>query len=212
MKVAIIGAGISGLSCALELQKHGISAAIFEKKGVVADYLVDTAAILNLFGRVPGNLMNFLHKRYDIDIKPVFPVREVVMTTNNKEALVKGKLGYIFSREKLENSIENQLLSRLNVPVILDKYMSVNNIRDEFEYIVVATGESSEAKRLKIWKHIFNAHIRCLKSLRELYLRSSSMGSEKLDYPPIGHCEESFFVYEYHLRLILYFRRWYLSL
>lgn len=32
MKVAIVGAGLSGLSCAFELKKHGIKPIIFEKK------------------------------------------------------------------------------------------------------------------------------------------------------------------------------------
>ena len=31
IKVAVIGAGIAGLSCAIELERHGITPVIFEK-------------------------------------------------------------------------------------------------------------------------------------------------------------------------------------
>jgi len=33
MKVAIVGAGLSGLSCAIELERHKIKPVIFEKNG-----------------------------------------------------------------------------------------------------------------------------------------------------------------------------------
>lgn len=37
MKVTIMGAGISGLSCAITLEKNGIEPAIFEKMSKVRD-------------------------------------------------------------------------------------------------------------------------------------------------------------------------------
>ncbi len=37
MKVAIMGAGISGLSCAITLEKNGIEPVIFEKRSKARD-------------------------------------------------------------------------------------------------------------------------------------------------------------------------------
>jgi flavin-dependent dehydrogenase len=41
MEVAIKGAGMSGLSCAITLEKHGIKPTIFEKRNRVGDRFVN---------------------------------------------------------------------------------------------------------------------------------------------------------------------------
>ena len=51
MKVAIIGAGISGLSCAIELQRHGIKPTIFEKTKTLGDKPGNLVATLRMFHR-----------------------------------------------------------------------------------------------------------------------------------------------------------------
>ncbi len=40
LKVAIIGAGTSGLSCAIELERHGIYPEIFERNSFIGEYFL----------------------------------------------------------------------------------------------------------------------------------------------------------------------------
>jgi hypothetical protein len=71
MKVAIIGAGLSGLSCAHELQKLGIKPVIFEKKGYIGDALGYTKISVRLFDRPMTDTGRFVRKKFGINIKPV---------------------------------------------------------------------------------------------------------------------------------------------
>ena len=65
MKVAIIGAGLSGLSAEYELSKKGIEVSIFESKdvgGLASSYYVNVRIII-------GTACDFLYKYYDsVDI------------------------------------------------------------------------------------------------------------------------------------------------
>ena len=64
MKVAIIGAGLSGLSCAVELKKHGITPTVFEKTKTLGDKPGRLVSTLRLFHRSIVPPMDFINKRY----------------------------------------------------------------------------------------------------------------------------------------------------
>ena len=51
MKVAIMGAGISGLSCAIILERNGIEPTIFEKRGRVGDRFINSEAMFDILNR-----------------------------------------------------------------------------------------------------------------------------------------------------------------
>ena len=62
MRVAIIGAGLSGLSCALELERHGIKPDIFEKKDYVGEECDMTAVRMHMFDACYGSVIHCLKK------------------------------------------------------------------------------------------------------------------------------------------------------
>jgi digeranylgeranylglycerophospholipid reductase len=66
MKVAIIGAGISGLSCAIELQRHGITPVIFGKTKMLGDKPGMLIATLRMFHRSIRSPMSFIKSKYGI--------------------------------------------------------------------------------------------------------------------------------------------------
>jgi len=49
MDIAIMGAGLSGLSCAMTLEKNGISPTIFEKRSQIGDRFVNGEVLLSIF-------------------------------------------------------------------------------------------------------------------------------------------------------------------
>lgn len=49
MKVAIMGAGLSGLACAIRLEQLGIYPDIFEKRGSIGDRFVNGEVLLTIF-------------------------------------------------------------------------------------------------------------------------------------------------------------------
>jgi flavin-dependent dehydrogenase len=49
MNIAIMGAGLSGLACAITLEKHGITPEIYESRSRVGDRFVNWEVLLSIF-------------------------------------------------------------------------------------------------------------------------------------------------------------------
>lgn len=160
MKVAIVGAGIAGLSCAYELRKHGITPIIYEKKEYLAQAVDFNTCTLKLFDRNISDPVRYLKKEYGLYLKPLAPLNEIVMNSPNKQTIVKGKLGYIFNRGENPQSLESQIAYHAALPVIFNKTISIDDIKNDFDYVVVGTGEINVAQKLKIWTPSFNAYAR----------------------------------------------------
>lgn len=97
MHVAIIGAGLSGLACALELEKHGISPVIFEQRHWPGEPYEHCAAFLHLYKR-PYDPLSILKKRLKLDIRPINIVKTVSHKSPREKVDITGKLGYFFLR------------------------------------------------------------------------------------------------------------------
>lgn len=163
MRVAIIGAGISGLSCAIGLKRNGIIPTIFEKTGDIGDdpgYLIASFRLFNNSLRSP---MKYLKKNYDINLTAIHSLDEIIMISLNKKISAKGSLGYIFKKSSEKDSLENQLASIADTPVNFDTNINLKDLKNNFDHIIVATGSHTIADELNTWKLTFQAHIRTAK-------------------------------------------------
>ncbi|MFZ5967068.1 MAG: FAD-dependent oxidoreductase [Bacillota bacterium] len=160
MKVAIIGAGISGLSCAIELKKHGIIPTIFEKTKMLGDKPEYMVTALRIFHRSLRTPMVFFRNTYGITITPLFPLKELIMITPNKTISTRGNHGFVFQKGLMENSLEHQLASQSNVPIIFNADVKIDAIKNGFDHIVVATGSNTVSMDLNLWTSTFIAKCR----------------------------------------------------
>ena len=160
MKVAIIGAGLSGLSCAHELIRHGIIPTVFERKSFVGEVLDLPAVILDMFNMPISRPLKYLKKKFELDIRPNFPLKEMIMHTANKDLTVKSNLGYIIKRGKYRDSIESQIMQSINIPINYNSYVDIKDIKNDFEHIVVATGTPNVAKDLGVFTSTFECNVR----------------------------------------------------
>jgi len=71
VKVAIIGGGLSGLSCAHELERHGISPVIFHRNGYIGDQYSHISVLLEIQHRPIKDAIKYIKKNFDISITPV---------------------------------------------------------------------------------------------------------------------------------------------
>lgn len=160
MRVAIIGAGLSGLSCALELERYNIKPVIFEKRahaGEALDFSVVWPIIMN---RAITDPLKYLKKEYNLELAPLNHIKKIIMYSPSSKSVERGSLGYIFIRGFPDYALEKQLLSYVKSPIIFNRYIELEDMRNKFDFIVVATSNSIIASNLDMWTDTFIAHAR----------------------------------------------------
>lgn len=160
MKVAIIGAGLSGLACAFELEKHGVMPTIFEKKSQVGDALCQACLNLRLLNRSITDPFKYMSRRYNLSLFPLSQIKRVDIHSPAKTLTAIGKLGYIVKRGTEKDSLENQIAAKVKSPIKFNSYIEILDIRDKFDHIVIATGNNVIAKELGVWTDTFIAQVR----------------------------------------------------
>ncbi len=159
MKVAIIGAGMSGLSCAIELKKHGINPTIYEKLPDFGDVKCDMCVSLKIFNNIYGNIFKSLSRKNNLELDYRYKLKKIIINTANNHFKIKGSLGHIAARGIWDpDSIGKQLGRLLNLPVLFNTPVKIDDIKGEYDHIVVATGVCNIAKQLNNWEDIFTAY------------------------------------------------------
>lgn len=160
MKVAIIGAGLSGLACGHELLRHGITPTIFERKSYLGEVLDIPVIILDMFNMPIRKPLKYFKKNFNLNIKPNFHLKEIIMHSENNNLTVKSDLGFIIKRGKYADGFESQIMKGISLPINFNSYIDIKDIKNDFEYIVVATGTPNVAKDLNIYKSTFDCVVR----------------------------------------------------
>ncbi len=153
MDVAIIGAGVAGLACAKELNRFGIIPTVYEKRNKMDISYMHSMAVLNIYHN-NRDALDILKRKYDVDIKPLGPIKCIETYSAHKSAAIKGNLGYYFLRGEAEKSVINQISRGINAKINYNMTVDIEKIKDKFDYVVVATGEESIPKRLNLWEEI----------------------------------------------------------
>ena len=152
MKVAIIGAGPAGLSCAHELEIHGISPVIYERNGFIGEAFPHVTAILPISHKPIRDSLEYF-KSLNIDITPLNTIDRLIHHSPNKTNTVKGHMGYLFKYNKDNDSLKGQMYSKLRNTEI--KFNTVGDYRTlcgKYDYVVAANGLPAFAEELGCWQ------------------------------------------------------------
>lgn len=160
MKVAIIGAGISGLTCALGLEKLGVSCEIYERKHRIGNLFSFGEIILQVMHRPHKDPLNFLKSQLGMSIEPLNEIKKVVIKSPKKEIKVEGKLGYIFERGQGEKSLENQLAKEVQSKILFNTNADYKKLSKIYDYVVIATGNDMIVKQLTQCENIVSSRIK----------------------------------------------------
>lgn len=159
MKVAIIGAGVSGLSCAHELERSGISPVIYERNSFIGEQVSHVASFLEITHRPIKDQLKFISRNFNIDIKPLNTINTLIQNSPNKQAIVKGDLGYFISRGKEYNDLKKQIYSSLkSTEVKFNENVYYETLYDKYDFIVISTGEPSMTNELGCWQQWFQGY------------------------------------------------------
>lgn len=154
MKIAIIGAGLSGLACAIECEKLGVIPDVFERDYSVGWPWLSINYLPNVVLRNMGDPIQYLKENYDINLLPLNECKTVILKSPEKEVKINGKLGYFLIRGKGGESSENLLLRKLKkgTAIHYNSLVDYKDLSSKYDYVVVATGRDNEARELNVWK------------------------------------------------------------
>ncbi|WLR51713.1 NAD(P)/FAD-dependent oxidoreductase [Bacillus tianshenii] len=148
MKVAIMGAGVAGLTCALMLEKHGVTADVFEKRGEVGDRFIIAEAMYTMLNH-PFDSVRMFTEQFGIYIKPTSNIRKNFVHTPNKSTYVEGHLGFTNMRGKHEESLERQLANQFNGKIHFHSDASYEELLHNYTHVVLATGDARDTSNIQ---------------------------------------------------------------
>ena len=161
MNVAIIGAGVAGLSCAHELESFGINPVIYETSASIGDPYPHCIAILGVSHRPIKDAVQYFSKEFNIDITPLNTVNSLVHNAPHKTVIIKGQHGYFFKYTTDSDSLKGQIYSKLKKTEIrFNEIGDYQVLSRQYDYVVIATGNYSYAQELGCWQEWFQGYIR----------------------------------------------------
>lgn len=153
MKVAIIGAGLCGLSCALEFERNGIIADVFERDHSLGWSFPTVGFWPEILLRDYGDIIKYLRENFEISIKPLIKCKNIIMKSKNQKIEINGNLGYAVTRGKEPGSVEKQIGELLRVtPVKLNSPVDYKELSNKYDWVIVATGNDTVARELGLWE------------------------------------------------------------
>jgi len=148
INVAIMGAGLSGLACAITLEQNGINPIIFENRSEVGDRFVNCEIILSSLSRPIKDAIHYFSENHNIDLKPQSNIQKLIVHSPNQEAVISGRLGYTNLRGRIKNSFEKQLEEQTKSKIHLKSKKSYEELLHEYSHVILATGDAAYANRI----------------------------------------------------------------
>ncbi|WP_181350895.1 NAD(P)/FAD-dependent oxidoreductase [Thalassobacillus sp. CUG 92003] len=158
MNIAIIGAGLAGLSCALTLEKHGHSADIFEQSKTIG-FKLRIAELMTPVLHAPINdVVQFFSEHHDIHLKPTSSVQKIHVHSPHASSFVEGKLGFINMRGDHPEAYEKQLAEQLvHSKIHYNQHVSYEEVAKAYTHVVVATGDPMDTEKFQPFDTAFKS-------------------------------------------------------
>lgn len=163
MKIAIIGAGVSGLSCAHELERYSISPIIYEDLDFIGDRESHITANINVADRPIKEILSYYRNTCHLEIKPVNEIRKLTHFSPNSKSVITGKkkFGHFFLRGKESNSLKGQLYNQLsNTKIKFSQKPNYKSLAKKYDVVVVANGLPHIPRELNCWQELISGWIK----------------------------------------------------
>ncbi|MFZ5353790.1 MAG: NAD(P)-binding protein [Bacillota bacterium] len=161
MKVGIIGAGLSGLYCAIELERLGVKPVIYERNSYIGEPFSHVTAILNITHRPIKDLLVYIKKEMNVDVRAHNVLNSLVHNGPNITSTYKGSFGYLFKYSKDPDSLKNQLYSMLRkTEVRFNEAVDCMELSRKYDYVVIADGTYQTPNELGCWQQWLKAYVR----------------------------------------------------
>ncbi|NMD71623.1 NAD(P)/FAD-dependent oxidoreductase [Bacillus sp. DNRA2] len=148
MNIAIMGAGLSGLACAITLEKNGIRPTIYEKRDKIGDRFVNGETLMSIFSGPSQDSIATLADKYGIFLNPTAHIRRIKIFSKEETAEIKTPLGFINIRGRDEKSFESHLAKQVQSSIQFNSVKTYEQLLQEHTHVVMATGDGAYVKAL----------------------------------------------------------------
>lgn len=152
IKIAIMGAGLSGLSCAITLEQSGVFPTIFEKRNQIGDRFVNGEILLSIMSRPIKDDIAYLSQQHGIFLRPTGNIKRFILHSPNEKAIISGNLGFSNLRGRDKDSFECQLAQQVKSKIIFNSKHTYEHLLKDFSHVILATGDGSYAVKLQPYK------------------------------------------------------------
>ncbi|RXI99834.1 NAD(P)/FAD-dependent oxidoreductase [Anaerobacillus alkaliphilus] len=160
MNVAIMGAGLSGLTCAIMLERHGIQPTIFEHRSQVGDRFVNGEAFLNLLTRPVNDVFQYLSDEHQLYLKPTSSIQQINIHSQKEKAIINEHIGFLSIRGRHEFSLEKQLANQVKSKIVFNSTHSYEELLREFTHVIMATGDAAYSNKLFNFREALSATLK----------------------------------------------------
>lgn len=160
MEIAIMGAGLSGLACAITLEKNGITPTIFEKRRTVGDRFVNGEVLMSIFIKQDQDCITTLSEKYGIYLKPTSNIQRIELLSKHEKATIDGKIGFTNIRGRHEKSFETQLEQQTKSTIYYNSEKTYEQLLSEYTHVIMATGDGDDAKKTRNFREDLTVSIK----------------------------------------------------
>lgn len=143
-----MGAGLSGLACAITLEQNGVEPTIFENRGSVGDRFVNLELFLSILTRPAYDPIENLTENYNIPLHPQSNIKKLILYSENETAQINGNLGFATLRGPHEDSLERQLSRQVNSKINFNSKYTYEELLKDFTHVIVATGDAAYTSQI----------------------------------------------------------------
>ncbi|MFB5661446.1 NAD(P)/FAD-dependent oxidoreductase [Alteribacillus sp. HJP-4] len=160
MNVAIMGAGLAGLSCALMLERHGISPAIFEKRSMPGDRFINGEAFISLLTSPVTDCFRYFSEEFNLHLRPSSHINKISFLSENNQAVIKEPAGTMNLRGRHRLALENQLAEQISSKITFHSEVSYEELMKNFTHVILATGDASYALQMENYTKDFSVSLK----------------------------------------------------
>ncbi|WP_202080947.1 NAD(P)/FAD-dependent oxidoreductase [Caldalkalibacillus salinus] len=149
MDIAIMGAGLSGLSAAITLEKYGVKPTIFEKRREVGDRFVNAEALLPILDLPIDDEIAYFSETFGLYLKPSSNIRNLTIHSENESTTLEGKLGFVNIRGRHEDAFEKQLEKQVQSEIHFHSEHTYEALLREYSHVILATGDAEYSAKIQ---------------------------------------------------------------
>ena len=149
MKVAIMGAGLSGLSCALMLERAGVEPHIFEKRGRVNDRFINAEAMFSILNKPINDSYRYFAEEFQLYLRPSSSINQLEILFESEKAVIHEHVGFVNIRGRHHQSLDQQLFEQIKSDIHFHSTYSYEELLAEYTHVIMATGDVSDVLKLK---------------------------------------------------------------